>query len=68
MNPRVLAFPLAAAAIAALDACAGVAPTDPSVRLCHDDTVMTAFRTKSGAVVPAMVIYHDDPTRCRKAA
>lgn len=68
MNPRVLAFPVAVAAIAALDGCCGVTPTDPSVRECHDDTTMVLARSASGRTVKATVITHDDPRYCRQAA
>jgi len=68
MNPRVLAFPLMVAAVMATDACEGISATDPSVKVCHDDTTYIPIRWSDGRVDSAMAIWHADTTKCRKQA
>lgn len=68
MNTRILAFPLMVAAIVTVDACEGVNPNDPSVKVCHDDTTYVPVRWSDGRVDSAMAIWHADTTKCRKAA
>jgi hypothetical protein len=65
MNARILAFPIATALIAACD---GTSPTDPSVRLCHDDTTHIEVRFPDGSVAHDLMIQHDQTEHCRKAA
>lgn len=70
MNTRILAFPVAIAAIAALDGCNALDAIGPhpAVRLCHNDTVWVQI--KSGQVtdsIPA-IWWERNPNGCRKAA
>lgn len=68
MNPRLLAFPVAVSVIAALDACAGISITDPSVRQCHDDTSFVEIHFPDGRQSSVRVIRMDDPAQCRPIA
>lgn len=68
MNARILAFPIAVASIAALDSCKGIDINSPSVRACHDDSLQVLSIWHGTDTVRSLVVFHDDVTRCRKAA
>jgi len=62
-------FPLCAAAVLVADACTGVSPTDPSVKVCHDDTLAVGtVRRSNGEVEQFVVVRRADPRACRRAA
>ena len=66
---RVLAFPLCAAAVLALDGCQGISINDPSVRACRaPDTTEIVVRLPNGAIARDTMIVTYNQTRCRKAA
>lgn len=70
MNARVLAFPVAVAAIAALDGCNALDAIGPhpAVRLCHNDTTYIPVTYRGVVVDSAMVIYWErNPGHCRAA-
>jgi hypothetical protein len=69
MKTKVLLFPLSVVAVMALDGCQGVDITDPSVRECRTDTLDMRVTLPDGRVeMRPLMIVHDNPLKCRKAA
>ncbi len=69
MNTRVLAFPVAVAAIAALDGCSWepFAGPLPPVRICRDDTTKVYF-AQNGRVVDSTIMIVREPSlgKCKE--
>lgn len=64
MKPRVLFLPLALAA----EACSGISITDPSVKVCRDQSYEITMQFSGGRVSQDTLTVKADTTRCRKAA
>ncbi len=67
MKPRILAFPVAVAAIVALDGCniLDAMGPHPTVRLCREDTIPYTMKFSNGAVAYDTIIWHErNPGHC----